>query len=251
MCRGEFVATLHDDDLRSPDFLMCLVPPLINNSQVSLAFSNHEIMDANGEIIPGRADTVERRHHRNNLAEGLHRPFIEDAIIYNAVPAAMAAVFRSSSLDERVYTLLPRFKYHYDWVLSYLLCGRGEPVWFDSRRLTYYRSHDQSINLASANLKEKGESGIGISKYLMADPHLNSIHDQIQSLLGKMQTRAGIKLIQSGQRDEGVHLLYEGWRNSKDIRAIFTALIALLPKDLASSIITEVKVMKRKIGINV
>ncbi len=248
-CQGEFIATLHDDDLWSPDFLMCLVPKLIQHSHVNVAFSNHEIIDANGIVIPGRADIVEKRHHRSNLTAGLHCPFIEEAVIHNAVPVAMASVFRFSSLNEQVHTLLPQYKYHYDWVLSYLLCRKGEPVWFDPRRLTYYRSHNQSINLASANLKEKDEGGIGVCKLMMDDPCLISIHEQIQSLLGKLQTRAGIKLIQTGQRDEGFHLLLEGWKNSKDIRAVCTALIALLPENLAKSLITELKRIKRRLGI--
>ena len=73
---GEFIAILNDDDGRwEPAFLSKLMPHLLDNQDVVLAFSDHYVVDEDGCSTCTVTEGNTRRWPRDVLAPGLHRPF--------------------------------------------------------------------------------------------------------------------------------------------------------------------------------
>jgi glycosyltransferase involved in cell wall biosynthesis len=121
--RGEYVATLHDDDEWEPQFLERLMPPLIADRELSLAFSDHWIMGADGVVDPGASRNNTRRWRRDKLREGIYRPFHSLAVVDRSVPVVMAAVLRKSAID---WSDFPReMEPAYDLWLGYLASRDG------------------------------------------------------------------------------------------------------------------------------
>jgi glycosyltransferase involved in cell wall biosynthesis len=139
---GKYVATLHDDDEWEPDFLAALVPPLERDPTLSVAFSDHAIIDEDGRLNEDEANRNTHRWHRDRLPAGVLRPFLELAVVTRVVPAAMAAVFRKSAIDWSDFPA--QVGTYYDAWLTYLSARTGAAAYYDPRRLTRYRVHGKS-----------------------------------------------------------------------------------------------------------
>jgi len=87
---GEFVAILNDDDVWEPAFLSQLVPHLLNDPDVVLAFSDHYIIDEQSRIDPAATENNTRRWRRDVLSPGLHRPFWR-CLVEMSIPVAQAS----------------------------------------------------------------------------------------------------------------------------------------------------------------
>ena len=73
--QGKYVASLNDDDVWNEDFLEKLVPHLEANPDLTLAFCDHYIINASGEIDAPTTERNTRYWKRNQLKEGIHQPF--------------------------------------------------------------------------------------------------------------------------------------------------------------------------------
>ena len=71
--RGKYIAILNDDDVWEPGFLAGLVPPLEADANRVLAFCDHAIMNADGQIDEAATDRNTSRFGRSGLREGEHR----------------------------------------------------------------------------------------------------------------------------------------------------------------------------------
>src|ERR1700677_4661268 len=97
--RGDLVAILNDDDTWEPDFLASLVPPLEENRQRVLAFSDHWLMREDGTLDEPATGENTALYGRDLLPPGEipdPRPLV---LLQNGVPLAMASVFRKDAVD--------------------------------------------------------------------------------------------------------------------------------------------------------
>ena len=140
--RGRYLASLHDDDLWEPRFLSELVPPLEADASISVAFCDHHLMDEQGRLLGRETEHNSRFYRRSTLAPGRHQPFLEMAVVYEAIPMAMGAVLRKSILETAEYPA--RIGGCYDHWLSYLATRNGSAVYYVPQRLTRYRLHARS-----------------------------------------------------------------------------------------------------------
>ncbi len=138
---GEYIAVLNHDDLFAPTFIERLVSPLIIHPELSLAFCDHWVIDADGhKLIPETEQTTEH-WGRLNLQEGIHRPFF-DLLVTQTIPMAMGTVFRRSLLPN----LLPEEAGPaYDLWLTYLLCQESHGAYYVRDRLSCWRSQIGSL----------------------------------------------------------------------------------------------------------
>ncbi|HLI49129.1 MAG TPA: glycosyltransferase family 2 protein [Chthonomonas sp.] len=74
--RGEFFTFLHDDDRWEPDFLAKVLPPLQQDRDITVSFSDHYVMDEHGVVNLSLTERLTRQYGRKQLAAGLHRPFM-------------------------------------------------------------------------------------------------------------------------------------------------------------------------------
>ena len=123
----------------APEQLATLVPPLRENPQLALAFSDHHVMDQTGRVDPERSDRISRMWGRDTLSPGVHQPFWELAIIRQAIPISCACVFRASAVDWDDFP--PEANTVYDLWLCYLACRDGLGAFYHPGRLGFYREH--------------------------------------------------------------------------------------------------------------
>jgi glycosyltransferase involved in cell wall biosynthesis len=140
--RGRYIANLHDDDIWEPSFLATLVPPLEADPTLTVAFCEHDLIDASGRVRAEATASNSRIYRRSDLAPGRHQPFAEMAVVYEAIPMSMASVFRKSILDRAPYP--SGIGGCYDHWLSYLATRDNRAVFYVPQHLTRYRVHARS-----------------------------------------------------------------------------------------------------------
>ena len=227
---GKYVANLHDDDAWEPEFLAALVPPLEQDDSLSLAFCDHHVVDANGTLDPAASDANTRRWHRDRLAPGKLRPFTEAAVVWQAVPAAMAAVFRKSAIDWNDFPV--EVGTYYDLWLAYQAARNGAGAFYDPRRLTRYRVHSQSETQSWASnagrIKAMRQAEFVFRRYL-DEPAFRDLRGAIEREYVRKVFSLVDGLIGAGDVAEARRLLseVEGRISRPEIRAM--ALVARLP----------------------
>lgn len=178
--RGKYIASLHDDDIWEPDFLAVLVPLLEADPEVTVAFCDHYIIDALGNLLSDKTDFNTRFFRRNSLNPGRHQPFYRAALVHQSIPMVMAAVFRRSILDGAEYP--PHMGGSYDYWLAYLAARGGKACHYVSRRLTRYRFHAGSGTAARQvrNIREQAY----VRRRFLALPELAPYEGEMRNNLG-------------------------------------------------------------------
>lgn len=194
---GEFIAILNDDDEWEPAFLRKLVPHLLDDPDVVLAFSDHYIIDQHGRIDLAATRENTRRWHRDVLSPGLHRPFWR-CLVEMSLPVAQASVIRRAAIDWRDFPV--EVGAAWDLWLGYLACRTGKGCYYHPERLTRYRVHGGSVTVTGSN---NGNLGI-IMMYarLMAMPELAGLRREIETRCGTAHLSYGLFLMQAGRARE-------------------------------------------------
>lgn len=227
---GKYIANLHDDDAWEPEFLAALVPPLEQDDSLSVAFCDHHVVDQNGTLDPAASEASTHRWRRDRLVRGTLRPFTEAAVIWQAVPAAMAAVFRKSAID---WTDFPvEVGTYYDIWLVYQAARNGAGAFYDPRRLTRYRVHGQSEThswtSAAGRIKAMRQAEFVFRRYL-EDPGFRDLRGVIEREYARKVISLAEGLIGAGDVGEARRLLseVEGRVPRPEIKAM--GLVARLP----------------------
>jgi glycosyltransferase involved in cell wall biosynthesis len=141
---GKYIAILGDDDLFQPEFLARLVPPLEHDPDIVVSFCAHDFIDQHGQLDVARTEACNRRF-RDGLAEGVHGPFVDIAMIRRSICVVSAAVFRRDAIDWlSVPTDLP---YMSDVYVNYLAARTGKRCYYIPQSLAQRRHLDQSASV--------------------------------------------------------------------------------------------------------
>jgi glycosyltransferase involved in cell wall biosynthesis len=178
--KGSYIASLHDDDVWEQGFLAALVPVLEADGEITVAFSDHYVIDENGHLLSERSDKSTHFFKRDQLQPGRHQPFIRPVVIDLVIPMVMAAVFRKSILEGAKYS--PRVGGSYDYWLAYLAVKDGKAVYYVPQRLTRYRVHSQSGTM-SRGVHNLWDS-IYVRRITLAMPEVASYRREIRNGLG-------------------------------------------------------------------
>ena len=184
--KGKYIASLHDDDIWESGFLEALVPPLEADDEMTVAFCDHHVIDAQSRLTPRLADQGSRFYKRHLLKPGRHQPFLKPAVVDLAIPMVMGAVFRKSILEGAVYP--KRIGGSYDHWLAYLAVKDGGAVYYVPQRLSRYRVHGNSGTALRGvrNLRD----AIYVRRKFLDDanlvPYRESIRNGLGVLYGKM-----------------------------------------------------------------
>jgi len=142
LSRSPLAAILNHDDLWRPRFLASLVPALEATEGTVVAFSDHDICDAEGAVLRELSDAESRRYGRATLAVGAHAPFF-DLVRRQSIAVACAAVFRRDAIPP---TEPPdEVGGAYDLWLAFRLASTGRAAWFVPERLAVWRLHGKSL----------------------------------------------------------------------------------------------------------
>lgn len=230
--QGKYIANLHDDDLWTASFLECLVPPLEEHDEVSIAFCDHYIARANGSVDLSWTDENTRRYGRDTLKEGVHQPFWRIALLDECVPVAMASVIRTSALNPDDLRIEARASY--DKWIAYLLCRDGQAAYYHPERLTAYRIHNGQESSLSSVHWAKGE--LFCVETWAADSRLSKLNGDLQRLVHQKRIDLGKELLRMGNvREARAHL----WQalSKRALRAVPLLLITFLPCRVAQTVL--------------
>ncbi len=135
--RGEFIVILNHDDWLAPTFVERLASALQAEPHAVLAFCDHWVIDVEGERLASDTERNTAAWGRAQLGRGLHRSFAP-LVAAQTIPMAMGAMFRRTAVP----AVLPDDAGPaYDLWLAYLLCRTGGGAWYESERLSAWRTH--------------------------------------------------------------------------------------------------------------
>jgi glycosyltransferase involved in cell wall biosynthesis len=194
--KGEYIATLHDDDRWDPRFLATLVPRLEQDPNISVAFCDHYVIDEHGRVDVRVSDLFTKATGRAGLRRGVHRPIYEMAVGHKSLPMQVAAVFRRdrvglSSFPEQAGTA-------YDLWLARQMARGGAGAWYEPVRLAFNRQHPSSQT--AARTLDNARANIYLYQQFLADPELEVIPRRtLQRRLADSHYAAAVTLIRKGQ----------------------------------------------------
>ena len=209
--RGRYVATLHDDDRWDPRFLEMLVPPLEQDRSISVAFSDHHVIDEHGEVDAELSDAFTRATGRARLRRGVHRPIYEMVLIDRGLAMNVSAVFRRDRLG--LSTFPTQAGVAYDLWLGRQMARGGAGAWYEPTRLAFYRQHPSSET--SARTLDNARANIYLYQRFLADPELAVVRrDALRRRLAHHRYSLAVGLIRADRpraaRRELVRSLADG-----------------------------------------
>ena len=147
LATGEYCTIIGDDDRWHPTFLQRMLAPLIQDISVDIAFCDHWLIDATGDVLPELTNTYSRAYGRAGLKPGLHKPFL--AMILPTQPICHAAALMRHESLLAAGALNPRAGRVIDYYIFVRLAMAGGGAFYVPERLAYYRIHPGSISVRS------------------------------------------------------------------------------------------------------
>ena len=168
---GKYLALLGDDDYWKPDFLAHMVKGLEENPECILAFSNYEIIDKTGAILP-ITRKIQRYHGNHLLAPGYHGPFEHIATIFRAISVISGCLLRRDTTD---WTDIPAdLSIGVDTYIGFLAARIGGLCYFDAEPLIQIRYHAGTVTWTGrTDLREvtrKHEAFVVLWECVLKDP---------------------------------------------------------------------------------
>jgi len=237
--KGKYVANLNDDDLWNENFLEKLVPHLEANPDVVLAFSDHYLIDADGNIDLPATEKNTQYWKRADLEEGLYQPFQRQALIDRSIHVANAAVIRKDAIDwENDFSSLEAHAY-WDFYISYLACRSGQASYYCKERLTKYRVHGTSMTRANARdnfqMRRKWATGeIFCYERFIEDIKLHEFKPYFKKKLAKAKTALGMSFLRSEQSDLSRPYFFQALRQHQNLQTIVAIILSFMPKSFSS-----------------
>jgi hypothetical protein len=173
-----------------------------------VAFCDHAIIDEAGVLNPGAADVNARHFRRDVLPSGKIDSLIEIALVSQAIPAAMASLFRKETIDWSDFP--PEVGTFYDVWLTYLAARTGAAGYYDPARLTRYRVHQESETKAWANLSGRLRA-LRQSEFMLrrclADPAVAGVRPVMNAKYRRTVNSLTAALLEDGSPDEAREVL--------------------------------------------
>ena len=221
---GKYLTNLHDDDFWAPSFIERMVEALESNPEAVLAFCDHSIVDAQGNVNVAATEKNSSFYARSRLKGGLYQPFKEIALVDLAVPIAMATVFRKSAIDWSDFANVPSV---YDYWLSYIASRDGAACYYVKEKLTFYRHHEDS-----ESTKERvrvNDGYIAVYERMLKDPRMEELYQYFIPRYADHHRDAAVSLLRNGMRENSRQYLKKGMNIHFTIRAFLTYAASYLP----------------------
>lgn len=236
--KGKYVATLNDDDLWNENFLEKLVPYLEANPDAVLAFSDHYIIDEDGNIDLPATEKNTRYWKRDSLQEGLYQPFQKQALVDHSIHVANAVVMRKDAIDWENDFPSPGADIHWDFYISYLACRSGQAAYYCKEMLTKYRVHGTSMTRTNTrnNLQMKRRWATAEAfcyERFVEDTKLQEFKLFFKKKLAKAKTALGMSFLRNGQSDLARPYFFQAWEQHQNLRTMLAIILSFMPKSLS------------------
>ena len=224
VARGQYVATLHDDDLWDPAFLQKLAGPLLADPTVSVVFCDGTMVAASGEPMPRLTEYLSRVMGRAYLRPGLHRPFHEIALVKQNIMSANAALFRREHIDWANFP--PWVDNIYDLWLSYLASREGWGAHFVKERLVRVRVHPGRDTFVTGHDAPR----LRCYEHFLADERLASVRPALQKVAAGYRLHYALALMGAGETATAEQQLTAARHDHDSIRAALAVTVAPHPR---------------------
>ncbi len=211
--RGKYVAILGDDDVWQPNFLAALVAPLERDPELVLAFCDHLMIDSQGIVHRRETQRVTRAYRRHRLAEGVHRPFDEIALVSRSICLFSAAVVRRAAIDWSSIPLDLGFG-PIDYYIAYLAARTGKGCYYLRQPLASYRQHAGALSSARMQPHERMARARYAMTYwrrLLADRDLKGSSRYFEMKLGYNVIALILSLLKAGEWRRALDELRHHW----------------------------------------
>lgn len=221
--RGHLISILNHDDIWKPTFLETVVPAF-DDPRVSIAFCDHDVIDAKGQVLVTETTSNTRLWGRDLLVPGMQSE-TEKLVVRQSIPIAMGSVFLQSALP--VSGIPIEAGPAYDLWLAYLLTRNGR-AHYTPERLTAWRTH--SFNLTSAANPDWIVGAARCWETMLTDKSFNSYRDQIQKKLTGCYRTLSRKCLAINDRASGKKWAAQAVAmNCMDWRNVFCYVVTFLP----------------------
>ena len=247
-CRGKYFCTLNDDDVYGPDYLSSLVSVLENNPSFSLAFCDHFIINEAGVVLEGMTESNSARFGRTALSRGAVPDVLRSSLVDKCVPG-MFAVFRTGAIDLDDFP--NEVSSGYDYWLTYLAVRNGSSIYYEPRRLTYYRAHMGSQTSSFTGPQERLRF-LRYSKFVdtrfLDDDRLKRIWPDVRKRLSKTLASEGYAHLRLKCRVEAFESFRASLRHNLSASAVAGIALAALPHLLMQPLFTTQDKLRRAVN---
>lgn len=224
--KGEFIVIIGDDDRLLPDFTQKLVAQLQPQTQV--AFSNHHIINSQGERLESESVKITNDYHRDRLPAG--KVINSEAWVWqNAIPMS-AALVRTRDVQRLQFKTdlnTPEIEFFIR------LAQEGSEFVFLPDYLSEYRVH--KLAATSSGLKVDR-----LVKYLLPVRVSPDIEPYKKALLSPMMITSVSRCLMQGEIDQSRELIsseyYPSSQMATNIRCIFQKFCAGLPGSMGGEL---------------
>jgi GT2 family glycosyltransferase len=220
---GEYIVIIGDDDILLPTFIETFVRSARPNTDV--IFSNHHVINSQGERLPSTTDQWTKAYHRDNLPYGrLATP--EICAWQNAIPMS-ASLIRTSEIR--------KFRFKEDLNNPEIeffihLARAGGSFIFVPDFLAEYRWHEQSATLSGRGLRSHR-----LVTYLLPLDVQPAVEPYKHSLLSGLMVNAVSNFLLDNEKSRAGELLrskYYPSNLSSLVRWIIQGFCTVLPGDI-------------------
>lgn len=232
---GEYIVIIGDDDRLLPDFVQKLVTQLQPQTQV--AFSNHYIINSQGERLESEHMKITSHYRRDRLSAG-HVINCEAWAWQNSIPMS-AALIRTQDVQRLQFKTdlnTPEIEFFIR------LAQEGGQFFFLPDYLAEYRVHEQTATA----------SGLKVDKliaYLLPIKVSAEIEPYKQALLFQMMITSVSRCLMQGEINQARELIsseyYPSSQMSKDIRCILQKFCMRLPGSMGSKLYKLINWVKK------
>jgi glycosyltransferase involved in cell wall biosynthesis len=192
--RSDLLTKLDDDDRWTPNYLEKLVPVMLSNPKICLTFSDHWLIDANGNRMLEATEVQTTHFGRDRLDYGLVKE--PKLLIANkSIPMASSAVFRKSAIDWSTYS--NNVGGAYDFFLGSCLVSSGMDIFYVPERLTEYRIHAGS-GTSTRRIQNCLET-LFVSEKIYTNPYFQDISSEYKNICSEISRRAGNAYLREGK----------------------------------------------------
>lgn len=189
----ELVASLHDDDVWGPTFLEDLLPAIEGDDSVSMAFSDFDVINGDGEVLHEETAELRERSHRGSLRAGrldLDRSAaVRLVAVWNAPQPAYCAIIRRSAVLATEFP--PELDPVYDIWLSYQIARRGERFAYVPGVHTQYRWHGGS----STTVGWAAQEDEIFSRIVVETRELGAVADEVERYWAHIRWGRGVRMM--------------------------------------------------------
>jgi glycosyltransferase involved in cell wall biosynthesis len=230
---GQYVAILNDDDVWEKEFLAELVPPLLDDGNRVMAFSDHWVVDGAGRIDPLLTEEWSSGAGRAALAQGVVPRPDELWILHGGFPVATSAVFLKSAVDWSLVD--PKVTGAYDYWIAGLLAASRRPIFYVPKRLARYRVHATMETVRRAH--DKGENLVYIFTTLRECGWFAEFDGVLRRKLSDALFTVGRDKLYFNHMSEARRCFWHSFLLTYRIGALLRALAATMPNVVRTRII--------------